>query len=321
MRRTEKTWMIIAAFAVLLGMLIFGGVMTVLKWDFTKLSTGKYETTTYEIDEIYQDISIVTNTADIVFLPSENGKTEVVCYDQTNMRHEVSVADGEMVIEVADVREWYEYIGIHFKTPKITVYMPHGEYNTLWINSDTGDVEIPKDFKFKDITIEEDTGDVTNHASATGCIKIKTDTGNICVENMSAGALDLSVSTGKVTVSEISCAGDVKIHVSTGKTLLTDVQCQNVISSGSTGAISLENVIATGKFSIERSTGDVKFARADAAEIFVETDTGDITGTLLSEKIFLPRSSTGHIDVPKTVTGGRCEISTDTGNIKISVSN
>ena len=57
----------------------------------------------------------------------------------------------------------------------------------------------------------------------------------------------------------------------------------------------------------------------DAAEIFVETDTGDVKGSLLSEKVFIPKSDTGDIKVPKTVTGGRCEITTDTGDIKIEL--
>ena len=95
--------------------------------------------------------------------------------------------------------------------------------------------------------------------------------------------------------------------------------CKNVVSNGNTGAISLKNVIAAEKFSIERSTGDVKFDGCDAAEIFVKTDTGDVTGSLLSNKIFVVEADTGSVDVPKTATGGKCEITTDTGDINISI--
>jgi DUF4097 and DUF4098 domain-containing protein YvlB len=82
----------------------------------------------------------------------------------------------------------------------------------------------------------------------------------------------------------------------------------------------LENVIATEKISVERTTGDVKFAFCDAGEIFVKTDTGDVTGSLLTDKVFITETDTGKIHVPKLTTGGRCEISTDTGDIKISIS-
>lgn len=98
-----------------------------------------------------------------------------------------------------------------------------------------------------------------------------------------------------------------------------NVTCRNILLNGSTGDISLKNVNAAGKISIERSSGDVVFAGADAAEIFVKTDTGNVTGALLTEKIFITESSTGDVNVPKTTTGGNCKISTTTGDIKIYI--
>lgn len=319
MRTRTKVWLIIASSLVLIGCIIFGGVMTMLKWDFTKLSAGKYETNDYEIAEKLNNISIVTDTADILFVPSENSKASVVCHELKNAKHLVKVQNGKLVIEIVDTRKWYEHIGINFGTPKITVYIPQGEYGALFVKSSTGNVEIPKDFKFESIDISESTGNVTNYASALEKIIIKTSTGNIHVENVSAGTLDLSVSTGGITVSNVTCEGDVTVGVSTGKTHLTDIVCKSVLSNGSTGDITLNNVIAAEKFSIKRSTGDVKLDRSDAAELFVETDTGDVTGTLLSDKVFVVETDTGSVDVPKTITGGKCEIITSTGDINISV--
>jgi hypothetical protein len=338
MSKQLKIRLIIAASLVLLGVIIFGGVMTVLKWDFRKLSTVKYETNTYEPGDNFKNISVVTNTADIVFLPSENSKTSVVCYEQQKLKHSVTVNDSSLVIEVVDSRKWYDYIGISFGTPKITVYIPQGEYGNLLINTSTGDVEIPKDFKFKSIDVSESTGDVKNYASASELVKLKTGTGDIYVENISAGAIELSVTTGKVTASGVTCDGDINIKVTTGKTGVSSVKCKNLVSSGNTGRISLKDVFAAEKISIERSTGDVSLENSvagklsletdtgdvtlnscDATEIFVETDTGDVTGTLLSEKVFIAKTDTGKVRVPSSVTGGRCEITTDTGDIKIEI--
>lgn len=319
MKHRTTVWLIVAASLVLVGCLIFGGVMSVLKWDFSKLSTAKYENNDYEIIENYKNISIITDTADIALVPSENLTTSVSCYEQTNKKHSVTVKDDTLVIEVVDTRKWYEYIGIHFGAPKITINLPQGEYGLLSVKSNTGDVEISKDFTFESIDISESTGNVTNYASALEVIKIKTSTGSIRVDHISAGALDLSVSTGEIIVSNAATEGDVTVNVSTGKTKMTDVECKNLISSGNTGDISLEHVIAAETFSIERSTGDVKFGGSDAAEIFVKTDTGDVTGNFLTEKVFMTQTDTGDIHVPKTTTGGRCEIVTDTGDIKITI--
>ncbi len=72
--------------------------------------------------------------------------------------------------------------------------------------------------------------------------------------------------------------------------------------------------------SIQRNTGSVKFNKSDAGEIKVVTTTGDVKGTLLTDKVFIVNTNTGKKEVPNTITGGRCEITTDTGDIKISIS-
>ncbi len=315
-KKATGSW-IAAVCLIFIGCILFAGVMTMLKWDFSKLSTVSYETNEYEITESFRHISVVTNTADVSFESSESAK--VVCFEQTNLKHRVTVRDDTLIIEIADTRKWYEHIGISFKTPTVTVSVPQSAYGTLSVASDTGDVTIPKDFSFESVDITGDTGNVTNAASSSGTIRIHTDTGRIEVKDVSAGALDLHVSTGKVTVSGVSCKGDIALGVSTGKTALTDVTCHNLSSHGDTGRITLKNVVASGTMSIERSTGDVTFDGADGAQIVVNTDTGHVTGTLLSEKMFIAETSTGKIRVPDNTAGGRCKISTSTGDILIDI--
>ena len=81
----------------------------------------------------------------------------------------------------------------------------------------------------------------------------------------------------------------------------------------------LKNVIANEKFDIERSTGDVKLELCDAAEILIRTDTGSVTGSLMSDKVFIVSADTGRVNVPKTTSGGVCQITTDTGDIRITI--
>ena len=313
-----KIWLIVATSLVVVGLILFAVVMAEYNWDFTRLNTGKFETNTYEIREEFKNISMNTDTADITFALSDDGKCRIECYEEKKAKHSVTVQEGILVIELINDKSWYDYIGIHFGGPKIKVFLPESEYTSLSIREDTGDIDMPKDFQFADVDISLSTGDVNFFASAAKSLKLNTSTGKICVENASAGMLELSASTGAITVSNVTCS-DANIKVTTGKTKLTDLACKNLTSSGDTGDVSLTHVIAAEKLTIERSTGDVKFDRSDAGEIFVKTDTGDVTGSLLTDKIFIAKTDTGRADVPKTVTGGRCEITTDTGNIKITV--
>lgn len=319
MSKKTVVWLIIAASLMLLGCLIFGGAMTMLRWDFGKLSTVKYETNEYMIGEDYNSITVLTDTADVVFVPSENGQTSVACYEQENMEHSVSVQDGVLKIRVKDERKWYSYIGIHWGKPKITVSVPKGEYGALSVRSDTGNVEIPDAFAFESVEISVTTGSVKNYASASGDVKIYTTTGAVTVHDISVGSLAISVKTGKITASGIRCQGHAELRVTTGKTDLTLFECQSFTSWGSTGGIRMQGLWAEDKLSVERTTGDVQLDRCDAGEIFIKTETGDVTGTLLTEKLFMASTDTGRVKVPKTPTGGQCQVTTDTGDIELSI--
>ncbi len=318
MSKAAKAWLITAAILVVAGLILFVVVIRGGAGDFTKMFI-KYETNEHTITENYKNITIVTNTADIEFVPSENGTHSVVCYEPQKAKHAILVNDGTLVIELVDTRKWYEYLEINFRTPKITVTVPQGEYGALLVKSQTGDIDIPSGFQFETVDIVQSTGNVECEASVLGAMSIKTSTGDIAVENAAVGAFDLSVSTGEITVEDVVCEADAKISVSTGKTNLENLKCKKFISNGDTGKIVLSNVVVAETMSINRDTGDVTFDGADAKELFVKTSTGDVKGTLLSEKVFIVQTDTGRVDVPKTISGGRCEIVTDTGDIKLTI--
>lgn len=319
MSRKTNLWLIAAAVLIVLGLILFTGTMSANHWDFSGLSTVKYVTSTHPISEEFDSIQITSDTADILFVPSEDGICTVECHEEENVQHTVSVENSALVIGIIDNRAWYNYIGISFDTPKITVYLPEAQCGALIIRESTGDIDIPKDFQFESIDISTSTGDVRCYADVSEAMAVHTDTGDIRAENASVKFVDLSVSTGHVTAKSVSCDGTFSVRVSTGRTELSDVTCKQLYSAGSTGDIRLYNVVAKESFSIERSTGDVTFDSCDAEEISVRTDTGDVRGSLLSEKIFMAQTDTGRVSVPHTTAGGVCEITTDTGNIEITI--
>jgi DUF4097 and DUF4098 domain-containing protein YvlB len=309
----------VAIALILIGAIIFALVMSMNDWDFGKLSTVRYETNEYEITEDFSNISIISNTADVELIPTEDEKTTVSCYEEENLRHSVSVKDGRLTVEVMNTKKWYQNIGITYTSPKIKIYLPKSEYKELYIKLSTGAAQIPEAFTFESIGITMTTGAVTCKASATGDIKIKASTGAIHLEGLSADSLELKTTTGSITLSDVTADGNIRAEVTTGRCNLTDVTCKDFASDGDTGDLYMTNVICKEKLTVERDTGDVKLDSCDANEIDIETDTGDVVGSLLSEKIFFAESDTGSVNVPKTTSGGVCEITTDTGKIKIEI--
>ena len=274
-----KKWLIAAGILLLAGLIAGTAGMILLDFDFTNLSTETYTTTTTEITENFTAISVELDTADIRLIRSEDESCRAVIRDSEKEKYTVSVRENTLILETRETPWWDHIALISFTSPEIDLYLPRDAYDTLRIESDTGDAEIPAGFRFARAEIETDTGDVFWYAPVTDSLALSTDTGDITVQNVSVGGLELETDTGDV--------------------LLTDVICR--------------------QFEAESSTGDIRMERFDADSIRIETSTGDVTGTLLSEKIFVTETDTGRVRVPSGSSGGRCEIHTDTGDIELTI--
>ena len=318
MNGKNKGWLIAATLLVIVGTAVFAGAMQYLKWDFKKLNTVHYETKVYDITKKFDDISIFTSITDVTFELASDGECKVVCREAANMPHSVLVKDDTLEITWTDNRTLTDHIVIEGEETEITIYLPHAEYDALCIEETTGDIVISEAFIFKSIEIHTSTGDVECYASAEDGFITETDTGDIKAENISTDTMELFTTTGHITLGNIDCSGTVQISVSTGESNISGVRCESFITNGGAGDITLTDVIAEGVFSVERTTGDVVFDSCDAAEIFVRTDTGDVKGSLLSEKYYVVNTDTGDVNVPKTMGGGKCEIITDTGDVEMT---
>lgn len=299
MSTKTKVWILIGASLIVAGCLLFGGVMVALNWDFVKLGTSRFETRVYTVEETFGDITVVTDTADITFLPSESGKCEVHCYETEKVSHTVTVTDGTLTVQAEDTRKWYDYIQIDFTSPKITVYLPQTVYEVLTVKSSTGNVAFTQESTFDKVDITAGTG-------------------HIRLQNMTAQSLSLGVSTGGITLNTITCQNGITIHGGTGNVSVTNIRCTALTADNSTGDIWLHNVIAADALSLTLSTGDATLNGCDAATITIKTSTGDVKGRLLSGKTYTVSTRTGDVSVPDNTAGGTCRVTTGTGDITIT---
>jgi DUF4097 and DUF4098 domain-containing protein YvlB len=109
--------------------------------------------------------------------------------------------------------------------------------------------------------------------------------------------------------------GVLNLVTSTGDIKLNEVDCKTLNIEVSTGDVYLVDVVVLGDLALNGGTSDVKLERFDAANIEIEVSTGDVTGTILTSKVFHAKTSTGEVDVPESLTGGKCRVTTSTGDI------
>ena len=296
-------------------------LLAVLTLSLVSCQSKNYETNEHEITESFSNISVNAKAADISFVKSDDGLCKITCYEHKKEKHAVKISGDTLTIEIVNEKKWYEHLSINVGSPKIVIALPEAQYAALNVNSGTGDITIERGVEFENIDLSLSTGDVNCYASAKGGINIALTTGNINLNGMSAGLIKLKSTTGDVKLSDVSVSEEVTIDVSTGNVALGRVSCRSLTSVGTTGNIDLKNVIASGTISIDITTGKVNFINSDASELYIKTTTGDVKGNLLTDKVFITKSTTGDVKVPASIIGGRCEITTTTGDIIITVSN
>ncbi len=320
-----KVVVIIAVALVLVGLAIGLISLASLRHNPPSVASGPSETNSYTVTQDFSDISIADTVCDIRFAPSEDGKCRVVCVESRQTRHEVAVKDGCLTVNLKHERKWhgvfspYEVLGNVFQQDSVTVYLPETEYGDLNIITGTSDVLLPAGFTFASVDIYNDTGDVNSGAAVTGGLMIESDTGHITVDDTSAQNVELSTDTGKVALSRLNVVQTLTVVTNTGDIEIDDADCSNFVGRSDTGDLELKRLIAAGAIAITTNTGDVTFHNCDAGSVQVETDTGDVSGSFSSDKIFYPQSDTGRIEVPKSTSGGLCEITTDTGDIELTI--
>ena len=251
-----KLWLIIATTLVLIGCIIFGGVMSMLNWDFTKLSTNKFESNTYEITDDFSNISIISDTADIVFEVSDNKTCSVVCYEKENEKHSVFVQDDTLFVKINPETEWYKYIGINFDSPKITIFLPKSEYNSLFVKESTGDINIQN--------ISADT------------LSFYLSTGDVCLKNIKCENLTSKADTGEIYLENILASEKICIERSTGDVEFKGCDANEIFVKTDTGDV--EGSLLTNKiFVVETSTGDIEVPKSsNGGKCEIKTSTGDV---------------------------------------------
>ena len=264
-------------FIIALSLVLIGGLMFTLAACSKNgnIFTGKNTETKKDIVDAFENIEIMTYTADITIVKSNDAICKVVSKDTDKIEYDVFLENGTLKIKAIDERKWFEKL-ILFDQATLNVYLPESTYSSLCISESTGDIFVASDFSFTDIDIDISTGNTDLYASASGHIDIKGSTGNIYVKDVSCGSLDIEVSTGDVTVKNLECLSDVEIEVSTGDVKLENTSFGSLSTKGDTGNFTANNLTSSNKVLIERTTGKVKI---DAAEIsgnlITETTTGD----------------------------------------------
>lgn len=296
-------------------------------------------TNTTDVSDKFSKIVIKTDTSNVYFQPATDGKVSVVCRESEHIYHSVTVESDTLVIGEVDTRSDIEKLKpqLNLFTRMVIIYLPAGEYASLNVEIDTGNIVVPKGYNFENVDIETDTGDVDfNSNGAT--IEINTDTGSIKVSEANAENIKLDTDTGDISVEDtladrISAdtdSGDISILYSDftdtvnassdkGKIRLTYVCCATANTTNNAGKIVLLNLVAKKEINSHNDMGDIELLHSDAPSITLGTNVGSVRATILSPKQFTVKTNLGKVTVPESSGEQTCKITTDVGDITVTI--
>lgn len=308
MKSKTKIAITVALVLAAIGLVITFADLIAMKFSFNfkEIDMSQYTENTHNITNSFNSISIQVSTADIIFVPSADGKITVVTEDSDKLKHTVDVDEnGTLNIKSNDSRKWYDSIvSFSWTSPKITVNIPSSiTYSELDVTQTTGSIDIPKAFTFGEIHISKTTGSARCKASCSGELYIHTTTGSITVSDASAQSADIHSTTGSVYVSSVNIESRLLINTTTGSIKLDNTECQSLSASATTGSIKLDGCRASVSAELSASTGS-------------------INGNLRGSYNYIATATTGSVHVPESdPTAPLCKLTTTTGSINITRNN
>lgn len=256
------------------------------------LADGERKETELFSGKDIRSIELRCKSADITLSPAEDDCLRVI--STGNASYSAMAEDGLLTVE-GEGRP-FDLFG----NDSLALYLPSGLYER--------------------IEAQLSSGDIAARGIQTGSLSAKTTSGSIALTDVTADESRLETTSGSLRVFA-SNPGNCMGTVTSGDISFDGCRFAAAELKTTSGGIRLADVRAEGVLKLTTGSGSISLENGDAETLEIETGSGDVRGTLCTEKIFVARSSSGRIDVPEGVSGGICRVRTGSGDISLKLLN
>lgn len=336
-----KVLAVISIILVVVGLVI--GFIALASSGFDLQNTEKRVSESFTLTEEIRSLEINTTdtSLDVII---KKGTQESVTLDivrKETQTVDYSVSDGKLSVGTSKIKNWFANLFNFGYGTAITVTLPEKEYERLSVRTSAGDVRI-SGFTFSgDVSINTSSGDVRLASINADSLCASTTSGEIEITRAKAvNAFSLNATSGDIDVSEIianklsvdGTSSDIEIDKATlgsidkisstsGEIELSEVLTTGtVIIKTTSGDTKIEGSTFGGKLFFDSASGEFEMQSSDAAELDIDTASGDVTLLLLSPKNFVTDTSSGRVRVNGSLyTAPLCEVHTSSGDIEINI--
>ena len=272
----------------------------------------------YDDFSTFENIEINTLTADVSIRISSNGKNSVACSELKGFEHNVSVTDNTLVITQPEADKWYEK-AYTLTRSSIVIFLNENKFDTLTINGKNGSVYSHSVLTFNNVSIHLNSGNVEWDSDVLNNFTVEVKKGNVKLEDATLNLAKIEAETGDVEALNCSISNQIILDINTGDVFINecDLNCSNATIK--TGYVNFSNVIAKSQIFVSVESGGIYFTSCDASHIDAIVKYGNIKASFLSGKKINANAPDGNIDIPENSDGGDCNLSTNTGSIKVEI--
>ena len=295
MRKSVLIALIVAIILIILGMVLAGAALVSIGFQFEELSTVEMIHGEYTITEDFSAIDIDSLSADVRVKLSEDDICRIEYATQGSLRY--NVTNGTLSVET-EKTEFVAYISIGYVNEYVTLYLPRDTYEKLTIHTTSGDIYVFPAFEaVKNAEITSTSGEISFIGTVTETLTAQSASGDVVIHEPNA----------KVVHAE-AISGDI---------MLSAVYAEEVFVKTTSGEVELESVTAKETLSAKTTSGDIELY-CDAGEIYLESTSGDIKGSIGSAKNYIVDTTSGSVRIPPNdPQASVCRIHTTSGSIKI----
>ncbi|MBE5736952.1 MAG: hypothetical protein E7348_00925 [Clostridiales bacterium] len=276
------------------------------------------ETNSYDIKDDYDKIKIDTLTANVTFTHSNTTESMVFCNEFKSQKHVVEVVDGTLTITQEKNQEWYGQV-LDYTKSYIVIHLNKIQYDSLELLGVHTDVDLRNSFKFNNVNIETDSGNVKWCADVLDTLSIKTQSGNVEIDSACINYASINNASGDVTLNDYTATSHTLVQIATGNLLVNTASLGLLNVKIETGDATINDLISSDLIIITITTGNLSLCRSDANELLLTTTTGNIFASLLSNKKVTVQTDSGQISIPENLEGDPCKAKTSTGDITIEI--
>ena len=284
--RFTKIFVVCGLIVLAAALVLFIAGMSVINWDFSKLSTVQYSVLTFEqTDENIQSIDVRYQSADIAVTVSPDAEKISVKYpvrtDADGKQAAVTLKTEDSTLYIAESDDNFQPVSWFFGSiPPVEIVLPAAEYSSLHLQTDTGDIRITDVTAAQGIVLQTGTGDIELSGGRAESISATADTGNIRLSDVTAAQkITLKSDVGDLTLNSATAA-EIEARADTGNVSVSGIAADAITLSADTGDIrgTIAGKKADFTISVTTDTGssNLQSGGSGAKRLTVATDTGDI---------------------------------------------